>query len=525
VAAVDFGDAPDPTYATTRTSQGAGHIIVSGYHLGSGVDGEPDGQPHPFALGDDNDGTDDDNGVVFADTLFVGVANTVNVTASAPGMLDAWIDFNNDGDWNDAGEKVFVSVPLTAGVNALNFVVPATATATFATFARFRFSSGGGLAPSGIAPNGEVEDYFVPIRELDMGDAAASSFPTLLAENGPRHMLVDGYYLGSGVSAESDGQPDSVGVGDDGDDGVQFVDPLAPGQVATIEVSASAPGLLDGWVDFDNDGLVGVGEQVFVSVLLNSGANQLQFSVPSSVNVGDVVFARFRFSSVGGLAIGGFAPNGEVEDYAVAVSNGLLGDYNQNGRVDAADYTVWRNSLGANGLTAYSGADGSGDGMVDADDYGIWKLHFGETIPQGAGSGEQGVRVATALAEPVAHVAEDPHPLDNSRPLPEGEAINAALAARVAPSLYDGTALLAANILTSRSSAGASPSRWRMALVAGDSPHDDALVAWLSAAKVVGRDRSSEQIADGTCDASGTEAEGGSLECVDAVFELVGSEL
>jgi hypothetical protein len=263
-----------------------------------------------------------------------------------------------------------------------------------------------------------------------------------------------------------------------------------------------------------------------VSVLLNSGANQLQFSVPSSVNVGDVVFARFRFSSVGGLAIGGFAPNGEVEDYAVAVSNGLLGDYNQNGRVDAADYTVWRNSLGANGLTAYSGADGSGDGMVDADDYGIWKLHFGETIPQGAGSGEQGVRVATALAEPVAHVAEDPHPLDNSRPLPEGEAINAALAARVAPSLYDGTALLAANILTSRGSAGASPSRGRVASVVRDSSHDDALVAWLAASADAKRHRTGmdfEQFSAGASIAVDNDADDALVEGVDAVFESVGS--
>ena len=125
-------------------NSGASHNIVPGYYLGSGVDADADGQPHPFALGDDLTRTDDENGVVFADTLFVGVANSVNVTASAAGLLDGWIDFNNDGDWNDAGEKIFVSVPLVAGVNALNFVVPSTATATFATFARFRFSSTGG---------------------------------------------------------------------------------------------------------------------------------------------------------------------------------------------------------------------------------------------------------------------------------------------------------------------------------------------------------------------------------------------
>jgi hypothetical protein len=190
----------------------------------------------------------------------------------------------------------------------------------------------------------------------------------------------------------------------------------------------------------------------------------------------------------------------------------LFGDYNQNDIVDAADYTLWRNTLGTSGLTPYSNADGSGNGSIGPEDYDVWKSHYGETIEQGAGSGEQGVQVGTALAdfgelsraEPVAHVAEDPHPLaaallphplDSSRPLPEGEAINAALAARVAPSLYESTALLAANFLTSRSSAdfgelsrtGASPSRGRVASLVRDSPHDDALVAWL--AESAGADR------------------------------------
>jgi parallel beta-helix repeat protein len=214
---------------------------------------------------------------------------------------------------------------------------------------------------------------------------------------------------------------------------------------------------------------------------------------------------------------------------------GALGDYNQNGIVDAADYTVWRNTLGQMGLTLFSGADGGGDGTIDDDDYSVWKSHFGETL-SGAGSGEQGVQVASALAEPVAHVAEDPHPLDNSRPLPEGAAINDALAEPVAATLYDGTALLAANILTSSGSAGASPSRWRAARVPGDSPRDDALVAWVAESAGVDRNRwsaDSEQIDDGTGAARGARAghgffdghclaSDGILEYTDAVFELVG---
>jgi hypothetical protein len=58
----------------------------------------------------------------------------------------------------------------------------------------------------------------------------------------------------------------------------------------------------------------------------------------------------------------------------------LTGDYNQNGVVDAADYTVWRDTLGQTGLTPFSGADGDGDGTVDPDDYSVWKAHFGQSL-------------------------------------------------------------------------------------------------------------------------------------------------
>jgi predicted outer membrane repeat protein len=70
------------------------------------------------------------------------------------------------------------------------------------------------------------------------------------------------------------------------------------------------------------------------------------------------------------------------------VSPALPGDYNQNGIVDTADYTVWRNALGTRDIPAFAAADGSGNGIVDQADYSVWKSHFGDTLPpQGAGSG------------------------------------------------------------------------------------------------------------------------------------------
>lgn len=70
------------------------------------------------------------------------------------------------------------------------------------------------------------------------------------------------------------------------------------------------------------------------------------------------------------------------------------GDYNHNGVVDAADYIVWRNTLG---LSSPLDADGNTNGMIDPGDYDVWKSKFG-TVISGAGSAIG----AVAVPEPSA---------------------------------------------------------------------------------------------------------------------------
>jgi hypothetical protein len=125
---LDYGDAPDPTYPTLLASNGARHTIVAGFHLGAGVDSEADGQPDATATGDDNDGNDDEDGVTFTSAMNPSTAATVDVVASAAGLLNAWMDFNGNGSWADAGEQIFTDTPLVAGTNSLGFVVPPGAT-------------------------------------------------------------------------------------------------------------------------------------------------------------------------------------------------------------------------------------------------------------------------------------------------------------------------------------------------------------------------------------------------------------
>jgi hypothetical protein len=60
---------------------------------------------------------------------------------------------------------------------------------------------------------------------------------------------------------------------------------------------------------------------------------------------------------------------------------GLPGDYNGNGTVDAADYTIFRDNLGGN--SSALGGNGSGAATVVQADYDLWKQNF---APSGAGS-------------------------------------------------------------------------------------------------------------------------------------------
>ncbi|WP_197525714.1 trypsin-like serine protease [Pseudobythopirellula maris] len=61
----------------------------------------------------------------------------------------------------------------------------------------------------------------------------------------------------------------------------------------------------------------------------------------------------------------GFEGSIVVDDVAVAfVAGGLPGDFNADGAVDAADFTVWRDGLGA---------------QYTAADYTLWRDHYGET--------------------------------------------------------------------------------------------------------------------------------------------------
>ncbi|MGD9635841.1 MAG: endonuclease/exonuclease/phosphatase family protein [Pirellulales bacterium] len=81
-------------------------------------------------------------------------------------------------------------------------------------------------------------------------------------------------------------------------------------------------------------------------------------------------------SSSPGVQNGSFSFNVAFEVLAAA----LAGDYNSDGTIDAADYSVWRDALEVPGSTLLNDPTPE---TVDEADYAFWRDHFGETLSGG----------------------------------------------------------------------------------------------------------------------------------------------
>lgn len=174
LSAMDFGDLPNNVYnATLIADNGARHTINS-LKLGTIIDNDTDGQGSTgaSASGDDLDGSDDDDGVTInGDWEDGATGGKIAVTVSGctgTCYLSGWLDWNGDGDFTDAKERILLDVPVTdnGGLpQSITFNIPTgtiDGTTPHAFFTRFRVysASTNGLAqPTGLVSGGEVEDY------------------------------------------------------------------------------------------------------------------------------------------------------------------------------------------------------------------------------------------------------------------------------------------------------------------------------------------------------------------------------
>jgi hypothetical protein len=182
---LDFGDWSGAGAATSTTYS----TMNSNLRLGAVVDAEATVVANATATTDDttNTGaTDDEDGATMPASLMQGVSVTLPVsvtnTLTVAGYLHAWIDFSNDGTFNNTlvssgGERLEAARTIAAGSGTttqnITFIVPATASVGANRGVRLRFTNSSATVPTGASGTGEVEDYIVTIAQgTDYGTSA-----------------------------------------------------------------------------------------------------------------------------------------------------------------------------------------------------------------------------------------------------------------------------------------------------------------------------------------------------------------
>ncbi|MFN3153341.1 reprolysin-like metallopeptidase [Bremerella sp.] len=134
-----------------------------------------------------------DDGVFFGNGIKKGT-NTVTITSSVVHsnvVMNAWIDLNKDGDFNDANERIFTNVKLTPGQKDYTFTIPQNVfddsvlpdAARLAANMRFRVGPTLNIGPTADDAFGEIEDYKVFITQpADTGLVATDDVFTYLED-------------------------------------------------------------------------------------------------------------------------------------------------------------------------------------------------------------------------------------------------------------------------------------------------------------------------------------------------------
>ncbi|VEP17875.1 conserved hypothetical protein [Hyella patelloides LEGE 07179] len=362
----DYGDAPDDggingNYGTISANNGAAHTIVDGLSIGNTIDSDDGSLQNSTATADNSDGLSDEESITSFPTLEVDDSTysiTVPVTNTVgTANLIGWIDFDGSGTFeSDEAVSATVNNGETSATLTWNSI-PGDITAGD-TFARFRLSTDttgfDTSTPTGLADDGEVEDYQITIDQLfDYGDAPDTSSGTGTGDyqttttnsaiDAPNHAITPGLSLGGTIDADdgtlqnpdasADDNSDTGSVDDE--DGVTLTnsgifesDDGSYSVTVNVTNTNSQNVTVVGWVDFDQSGTFDADEAVSASGVLTGDQTLTWSSFPDDVVAGNT-FARFRLSTDSTLSAStptGSMSDGEIEDYEVTINGVDYGD-------------------------------------------------------------------------------------------------------------------------------------------------------------------------------------------------------
>lgn len=193
--------------------------------------------------------------------------------------------------------------------------------------------------------------------------------------------------------------------------------------LAVMEIETSFDGLLGDVTSAHihaatnamGSGIADVATQLPTFDLFPTGANvgsyEHEFALADAATYNpDFILASGGTVSTAMLALFGALDQGKAyfDIHTTAYNDGEIrgflshveGDYNLNGVVDAADYVVWRKTLGeiGDGLVA----DASENSVIDTDDFDAWRNNFGAAGLSFAPA--SGTVVSAAIPEPTSVV-------------------------------------------------------------------------------------------------------------------------
>ncbi|MCO6047459.1 hypothetical protein NG895_26445 [Aeoliella sp. ICT_H6.2] len=204
--------------------------------------------------------------------------------------------------------------------------------------------------------------------------------------------------LGGSVVYSGEKQFNSIGITVDLADGTAIIENESPfDQIITgYLIESSTEGTLN--TDLGTfDGLRNeAGGALFQPPTTPDGSNLSEVD-PTGAGIALDAGESFSLGTIGGandmlsfsFILAGVGQSSQV-GFVKYLNAGLTGDFNNDGTVDLADYTVWRNNLGA---ANESGLNFNGDGGgVTASDYQLWKDNFGTgAAPANLAAGSQAV--------------------------------------------------------------------------------------------------------------------------------------
>lgn len=196
---LDFSDAPAPYPSVHhRITPNPGGPNMADLMLGDTVDPETGLTGNATATSDDLLGIDDEeipsgppaaalHELYVCKTDQIGFEVFLSDARGSPalGYVNAWLDFNRDHDWDDAGERL-VDNRLETGNGSrtidVTVAVPCDAVPG-ATFLRLRVSRAPleGAGPSGDTPDGEVADHVLDLKVPEVDLAVQIGFQTATA--------------------------------------------------------------------------------------------------------------------------------------------------------------------------------------------------------------------------------------------------------------------------------------------------------------------------------------------------------